>query len=326
MSNEELFGPNSPTAKMLLGEAFLLKTPACQELVAHILDWIEQGSRGAIIYGLPGLGKTCATLWVLAAIERVLGPIPWIHVPVRTETIATERKFFRFILERAKHRFQSGTTGDVRERVDRMLFNRANGSSSGMIIVVFDEAQLLSELHWGWIRNITNEARARVFFLFVGQHELVNRRTSFIEQGLAQFVTRYMADGFCFPAIASRDDVGKVLGAYDQARYPKVSGPFFPAIYLPEAVARGWCLEHLDEPLWNQLQATWGDCGGPGEPTLSMLSMARIVANVLKSARRSPELIDKTERLIQLAVERAGYASEVQTFLAIPERRRANTR
>lgn len=76
--------------------------------------------------------------------------------------------------------------------------------------------------------------------MFVGQMELKNRRTSFIELGRHQIIGRFMTKEHAFRGIESLEDIEEVLNGYDnQAEWPPNSGCSFTRFFFPEAFDQG---------------------------------------------------------------------------------------
>jgi type II secretory pathway predicted ATPase ExeA len=189
-------------SRVLAGRAFLVKTPACIEYYTKLKSWFSMGIQGAIVVGRPRLGKTSGTRWVLGAIQMVFGKVPYVEIPIRKQHLHNEGAFFQFMLKCCKHKYYNrGSVADKRDRLFEALLARARRSSIRMVILFIDEAQELEELHYQWLRNISNEldsAGYRIFCLLVGQKELINKRNSLLVEEMEQIVSRFMTEVLMF--------------------------------------------------------------------------------------------------------------------------------
>ena len=141
-----------------------------------------------------------------------------------------------------------GTVADKRDRLFEALLGRARRSSIRMVILFIDEAHELEELHYQWLRNISNELDAagyRLFCLLVGQQELATKRESLFVEGMEQIVSRFMTEIWTFSGLRKVADLQSVFNGFDLAVYPPDNGRPFLDYFAPLAYAQGWKLEGL---------------------------------------------------------------------------------
>lgn len=312
MTNEQ----QALTTRVLLGRAFLIRTPACIKLYAHMERWLINGLLGAIIYGRSRLGKTSAARWVLRALQETIAPIPWIEVPARKQHLTNEGAFFQFLLHCARNRYYNkGTVANRRDRLTETLAIRARRSPTKTIILFFDEAQLLTEHHYYWLLNISNELEVlglRLFCLLVGQHQLVDRQSSFVLEGREEIVGRFMTESWAFPGIEDLHQSEKCLNEYGDTLYPAKDGRPFPAYYVPKAVCAGWKMIELAQPLWEQFSQRWSTATGSNAPIIPMHYFNSAIVNLLNQLRKvdGPELT-VTEKMVSKAVKESGFSNAI---------------
>jgi hypothetical protein len=320
-TNDSLF-LTKLSAGVLAGRLFLIKTQPCVRLFAHLSRWLTTGTLGAVVYGRPRLGKTSASRWVLASLREHLGPIPWVEIPVRKETLASERAFFQHLLHCVRHRFYNkGSSTDKRDRFIEALYKRARRSSTRTVILFFDEAQLLNETHYQWMINISNELEVRgyrLFCLLVGQHELVSRKNSFMAQGREEIVGRFMTEDWAFPGIEMLPEFKKCLEEFDAVIYPQHEGKPFLAYFLPIAYQAGWRLSQTAESMWLKFSEQWQAAGRKDNPIIPMHYFCSAVINLLYELSKNDNIyLDASEKVINFAVNRSGYKNALKA-LTIP--------
>lgn len=304
------------TTSILAGRAFLIKTAACIWLFTHLKRWLTTGILGAIVYGRPRLGKTSGCRWVLRTLTDTLGTIPWVEIPIRKSTRIDEGAFFQFLLVCCGHKLaHKGRVSDKRDRLHEALLRKARRSPTRTIILFIDEAQLLTEEQYYWLHNISNELDmqgCRVFFLLVGQHQLIHRKETFMLLGYEEIVGRFMTEDVSFPGVESLDQIQECLQGYDVTIYPQDSGQYFPSLYVPLAYDAGWRLEHIAEPLWEQFKSSWVKAGRIGNPIIPMSYLSSSVTNLLNDlAKRDKPSLVVADEFISRAVFHSGFASAV---------------
>jgi hypothetical protein len=313
------------TARVLLGRAFLIKTPVCEQMFATVQEWFTAGALGGLVLGYPRLGKTSATRWVLTALQKFVGgSLSWFEVPVRHEDVKTEGIFFQHMLRSVGHRlYKDGTTGDKRDRLSEFLIGRAKRSTTKTVILFFDEAQYLKEEKYKYLQNVSNELDqrgCRLFVLLVGQHQLTDRRNEFLESGRQEIVGRFMTQDMWFPGIGTLPELKQCLAGYDSAQFPEVGGRPFSSYYIPQACEAGWKLEGLAKPMWEAFVQVWSDSGCKGTPTIAMHYVTSSVCMLMNSlVRADASNLDVGKAAVDKAVAKSGYSKSIITLMAKPE-------
>jgi hypothetical protein len=304
-------------ARVLAGRAFLVKTPSCAQYYAKLKRWFVMGIQGAIVYGRPRLGKTSASRWVLGATQLVFGKVPYVEVPIRKQHLHNEGAFFQFMLKCCRHKYYNrGTVADKRDRLLEALLGRARRSSIRMVILFIDEAHELEELHYQWLRNISNEldmAGYRLFCLLVGQQELEKKRDSLLVEGMEQIVSRFMTEVWMFSGLKNTNDLRSVLNSYDIATYPADNGRPFVEYFVPLASAHGWKLEDLADKIWAEYESCWSALSINAPLEVGMQYVTSTVTSILEyvSARDKPDLVI-SDRAIQECVRKSGFSASAE--------------
>ena len=307
------------SARALGGRAFLIKTEPSIRFFSHLHRWLTTGMLGAIVYGRPRLGKTSAARWVLRAVSQKIGAVPWIEIPTRKQHLTSERGFFQHLLHCAHNKYyKKGTGADRRDRFKEVLIARARRSPLRTVILFFDEAQLLEEIHYSWLMNISNEVEMegyRVFCLLVGQHQLSNRRGAFLSEGLEEIVGRFMTEEWAFPGIESFEDFKACLVEFDDVVYPANDDKPFVANFAPKAHQSGWRLKDTATMMWNEISIQWKSCGCTGNPIIPMHYFCAAVTNILNQiCKIDAEQIAIEKIDIKLAVNLSGFRNAVSAL------------
>lgn len=308
------------SANVLHGRYFQAKTPVTEEYALKFLEAIEMGLHGIIVYGLPRLGKTMASLWLLNAIRRLMGfAVPWLHVPVRDLGAFSDRTaFFTYLLSLMRHRHQNGSITDKRNRVTRWLLARAKRSAIAGFILFLDEAHVLPPRVFRWLLEIDNELvreDAMLIVLLVGQEELLTLRDRIAEvEGGEQFVERFMADEYPFRGLRSEAEYRQCLKNFIDTEYPQKSGISFGQHYIAELLATGYDITAVAPAMWSGLESLWKRWF-VDEVELPMVHFTRCLLGLLnRLADRRPELAltEPTPEDVAYAVKRSGYGAYVE--------------
>ena len=308
---------NLLVARVIAGRAFLVKTPAGTQYYPKLKRWISMGIQGAIVYGRPRLGKTSATRWVLGAMQLKLGKVPYVEVPIRKQHLHNEGAFFQFMLKCCRHRYYNrGTVADKRDRLFESLLGRARRSSIRMVILFIDEAHELEELHYQWLRNISNEldmAGYRLFCLLVGQQELEKRRESLLVEGMEQIVSRFMTEVWMFSGLRNASELKAVFLGYDVAIFPPDDGLPFVEYFAPLASANGWKLEDLADRIWAEYETCWNELSIKAPLEVGMQYITSTVTSILEFAsdHDKPGLLISDDS-IKKCVKQSGFSASAQ--------------
>ncbi len=306
--------------QVLAGRAFLIKTPPAETYLRELHGWLSSGALGAIVYGRPRLGKTSATRWVLGQMNMFIGRIPWIEIPLRDQRIATEREFFQFLLRCARHReyAKKGTAADRRDRLSEWIIARARRSSIGTFVFFVDEAQRLTQMHFQWLLNVSNELDAvgyRLFCIFVGQQTLKKKKAELLDDEQEQIVGRFMIHELAYVGIINDQQIAECLIQYDNTLYPADTDQKFVSNYVPENFKSGFRLSALSGLVWSSFQTAWSEAGRSKTAEVPMHYLASTVICLLNDlSKKDFKTIVCGRREIDIAVAKSGYQDAVRAW------------
>lgn len=300
------------STRIMAGRAFLVKTPICVSYLKQINTWLTTGSQGALVYGPPRLGKTSATRWSLKMLSALIGSFPVVEVPVRDQTIASEKAFFQHLLKCIHHKHAStGSAGDKRDSLTEWLVTRAKKSTINAAVIFFDEAHLLKDDHYKWLLNIGNELDrngCRLFCLLVGQSELESVKTRFIESGKEQIVGRFMVRELEFVGIRSEQELTFALAEFHKTIYPIENNILFPANFIPKAIEGGFELPSIGPALWSAFQNLWLGAGLGKTVTVPMHYFTSALIGILNSiVEYDSDNLEISHSLVIASVNASGY-------------------
>lgn len=244
---------------------YMIKTPQIERVYAFVENLLFSNATGGMIVGAPRTGKTYALKYVASVLQDIVGEVPCIEVDVRRESRASDDKFCQLILESARHEHAAaGRAADKRFRLSECLHELALRSDCGTVVLIFDEAHLLSDEHLEWMLNITNEVQRRgswVLCVLVGQPELDDRRAALAAGGFLQLIGRFMVDRLEFKGLRSKAEVHACLQQYSKLKYPSDADDPLVQRLLPKANKGTWKLENDSELVWESFGKQW-ELGG----------------------------------------------------------------
>ncbi|NOT15097.1 MAG: ATP-binding protein [Methylotenera sp.] len=305
------------STRMMAGRAFLIKTPICANYLKVISNWLTTGSHGGLVYGQPRLGKTSATRWALKMLVELIGNFPLIEVPVRNQNIASEKAFFQHILHCVRHRhYMVGSAGDKRDALNEWLVTRAKRATINAAVIFFDEAQFLKNEHYKWLLNISNELDingCRLFCLLVGQPELEEVKTNFIETGKEQIVGRFMARELEFTGISAQEDLISALIEFHNTIYPIENNILFAENFIPQAINSGFKLNALGPAMWSAFETLWIASGVSGSVVVPMHYFTAALIGTLNTLVDSDgEFLDIQQSIVMDAVKASGFRESLK--------------
>lgn len=301
--------------RALAGRLFQVKTPVVEEYAAKVVEALERGEHGVMVYGAPRLGRTMATRWILNQVTPIFGsPVASLEMPVRENSGKSQNQFFSYLLYLAKHRHQSGSITDKRNRAVKWLAVRARRSQLNAVVLFIDEAHVLPAHAYRWLLEIDNELDCeglRLFVITVGQRALLETRKSLGEMaGGDQFVERFMATQFSFRGLRSEEEVRQCLVNFATTEYPQGSGRRFAEHYISALVERGYDLGAMAPPFWAECADVWSE-RLTGTPELPMTHFTRSMILLLRALANTPGLEPSADQ-IELAIKQSAYSGYVK--------------
>ena len=236
-------------------------------LYDSLFEQVELSSCGAIIYGMPRIGKTRAMMYTAKKLKAEYGdnlPIYIWNCKRHEGNSDTDKYFYNEMLysmsaPAAKPR---DSAQSIRQRVLNTMEYEAMHSYARIIILFIDEAQWVTEKDYGWLIGLYNDLNLEdiqlVVFLF-GQPELKAQKNDYARRGQRQIVGRFMIDEFEFKGIRNSATMLFFLDSLDRTmEYPSQNEgeEYFnlTRTLFPRAYADQKYITMLAEPLWEAFQ------------------------------------------------------------------------
>lgn len=219
---------------------YLLPTNEINRLYQKINQCLNNRFPGAIIYGRPRLGKTRAIKYLTLILPETFNNLPIFFIKCRQYKNPNEAVFFEDILRDVGHSvIFSGKANIKRDRLMKCLLEKADISGQKRIVFFIDDAQRLHELQFGWLMDIYNELDSNgtsLTVFLVGQKELADQRSVFINLDKQQIIGRFMVQQYKFKGIITKEDLYECLSGYDlECEFPENSNFSFTRFYFPKA-------------------------------------------------------------------------------------------
>lgn len=280
-----------------------LKTPPVFEASQKVLDAFNTGCGSSMLVGKPRLGKTYAARWICQSIVALLGPVSWYEISFEKNIRPSESNFFSLLLKSINHQFVSGKrTRDLRDRISEFMIERASESPLGTVVLLLDEAQNLTEIHWTWLAELSNSidrAGLSLFTLSTGQPSLYAMRNTLKEltsnDNDSDFIIgRFFLDMNDFRGLRTKEDVRLTFCEYSSSPL----GPGETKLWLEEALPipykSGWRLENLTDQIWNAFYDVWQKEGRKDNIEIPMTYFDLLVRQILTT----PQLFNVASPMI----------------------------
>lgn len=232
---------------------YLLATNEIEKLYLKIQQCLHNRFPGAIIYGRPRLGKTRAIEYLTHILPSEFEGLPIFFITTRKYNKPNEGVFFEDLLKDVGHTVLTGKANVKRLRLLKFFIQKAELSLQKRIVLFIDDAQRLHEIQYGWLMDIYNEldrAKISLTVFLVGQEDLLNQRSTFIELQQHQIIGRFMVQQHKFSGILKRSDMFECLNGYDEdCEYPENSKFSFTRYYFPTAYENGFRLANFTDDL-----------------------------------------------------------------------------
>lgn len=251
----------------LLRSRFRIKTPPIMEALEDVRSLIEFRDTGGFMVAPQRWGKTSAAKYICLAITALFGHIPTIFVPMRSPIKAGGNSFFKFILTQARHKYANRagrTETDLRNLTTECIVTRARRSKHKMLILVIDEAQLLTLEQWGFLFNISNEVDAHdlsLLVLSIGQSRLLKAAEGLLNDNREEISERFLQRRIRFRGLQTEAELKFVLQQLAKVEMPPGSGTLLLSRYLPKAMEGRWSIDQESGKLWTEFVAVYGDLG-----------------------------------------------------------------
>lgn len=314
--------PDIPLSSHPISGFYTLATPPVEVFFNTVAQWIDIGVPGGCITGWPQLGKTWAQDYIKAHICEKTGeqfPVYQYSCPDSVESIITENKYFGDMLDQCGHDLpDSGNAGVKRRRLVNYMVEQAHSMGASKILLLVDEAQQLTVLHYTWLMAIYNQLHRhgiRLITVLAGQPQLNTRRSDLKSEGQAQIIGRFMLVQCEFTGLRSVRDFKRTLELYDfEETFPVGTNWTYTRFFLPKAYDAGLRLSAQDQLIWSLYEEVSRSAGLPKFVEIGMGDFASFVQCLLKLNMDSDDESFELNREVLLdAIQYSGFVSRAHS-------------
>lgn len=261
-STFQLVPKHLPKDHPLITREYSLFTPAIEQMVTRIGQWLDDQLDGAVIYGASRLGKSSAIdNWLESLLSaRYGGFIPmviWSHTD--SGGASSSGRFYANLLEASKH-YLARSTRSPKERLSMLVerFEQLSVQAGGrFIVLVIDEAQGMTVREWLWLvefHSLLEKRRLRLCVISVASVQFRDDPVNLALAGGAHVAARFLLTSARFHGITDAAQLAYVMSGYDEgSEWPSGSGISFTAGVVPDLWLTGFRLSSYAELLWDEL-------------------------------------------------------------------------
>lgn len=305
---------------------YILPTLEINRLMEKIIQIINDGGPGMIVYGRPRLGKTRATVYAVNYLPaELVTPIPIFVADCKSYKVPSAEKFYRDMLNDFSFRFESKKDEIVlRSQIVNLMHEKGERSNLRRVVLIMDEAQKMTEWQYNCLVDISNQLmrkQIRMTIISIGQEQLVERRSFFVTNQKAHIVGRFMPTEYEFKGIRNVEELEYVLQSYDESEFPPDSGWYFTRFFFPESFDAGKRLKDFAKELFSLFLEIRQEYGLTGKVELPMEYVAFTIENALKTYGangKSGEWLSMLEW--KDAINRSGYVDS-EIFMAVAKKK-----
>ena len=265
---------------------YILATNTVDEMCNTINRWIINRIPGGIIYGRQRLGKTYAIRYAVHELAALHQNIPVFVTNCKKYRILNESAFFEDLSGDFGIGILSGKANTKRNRICAYLIEKAKDSGTNRLVILFDDAQRLTELSYEWLMDIYNELENQgitMTAILIGQEELEHQRSALIAQKKRQVIGRFMVHMHKFEGLQTKEDIVTCLSAYDDhTEAPSGSGWSFTRYYLPEPFENGFRLKNCANDIYEAFTSIRNEHGIIGQLEIPMQFFTLTIEYFLK--------------------------------------------
>jgi len=302
---------------------YILPTMEVKRLMERLTRVVMNRLPGMIVYGRPRIGKTKSVELALNYLPMQIGEyFPILSTRCKSYRVPTEEKFFGDILSDFKFSFPAKRSPTaMRQQIVNLMLEQGERSKLRRVMLVIDEAQRLTELQYNWLIDIYNDLdseKISMTVICVGQSELIDRRTYFLETKKSQIIGRFMTNEHEFFGIRTLKEVEHCLMCYDEvSEYPENSGYTYTRYFFPEAFSKGYRLKQCAKEVFDIFKDIRKEHGLSKKMEIPMEYFIFSIENALKlNGATGREVEWLTTNHWKEAINNSGYI-ESEVFMAL---------
>lgn len=231
------------------------KTPAFDNLVEVLTEWLWGGATGGFVFGAPRIGKS----WAARSLTDHLRQRDGCSVPVFYMSIVDrDNKSIAEVSRRAC--IDQQLPINVRANADRLseqflthvcdVQTRAGLRTAVLIVDEFDHLTPRQFNAFAEMFNRLDQLHRTMMTVFIGNKAEALKLLGAMEGNEYERIRgRFFKRFHEYYGIRNRGELMALMQQYDTLRYPE-NGPTYCAAFLPEAVNAGWRLAGLSKDLW----------------------------------------------------------------------------
>ena len=297
---------------------YSLFTPAIDEMVNCIANWLDDQADGATIFGPSRFGKSSAVdHWLQKLLsERHGGYVPmvvWSHID--SGGAQSVGRFYANLLDASRHPLAKAVRSPLDRQhmlIERWISMAAQGAGRFLVLVI-DEAQSMTQREWIWLvelHSTLEKQRIRLCVFSVASLQFFDEPIGMALSGGAHVAARFMLSAKPFHGVRSVDELAYVMNGYDDdTDWPVGSGISFTAGLAPKAWSDGFRMASQADALMNAMIGVLGpNYAGPKEfPMKTVVHACRHVLLRIAGGARWQDVTSPTSW--QDVVTKSGHQS-----------------
>lgn len=265
---------------------YIIPTNQIEEFVNIVCLWSRQCVPGGLVYGNQRAGKSTAVARFTEVSHAIFnGHVGCVSTEVEPDTVKAAKPFWGGLLRAMDVNVPGPKSAEARRDwfIGRII-EAAVETPSNKVVVLVDEASLLSETTWLLLLGVDNQLRhvhdVDVTWVFVGQPELADAPAILLGVGRREVVGRFMADRYCFRELSGLADFERALSGFDTVKREGEKCSLSERAH-PEKFARGWRFRDEKEVIFRALQAARDENGLVQRDGLTMQAFVRLASHLI---------------------------------------------
>jgi hypothetical protein len=289
-------------------------TPMADDAFKFVTRIIVEGHTGGFIWGPTRTGKTSLTKLIVNDVTKIMDyrsniiVSASLRMDVNYRWVMSEGGFWNWQLHQFRHHCADAKDNPQKKRhlAYEYLKGVAAGVSSGRVVIVVDEAQLLELVELGLFADLFNELERdgfQLIVIFVGSYEVTKWKKQLQGREHSHVRSRFFTNEHRLRGLTSVEDYRRCLKRYDIDTRPLEGTKSITQYFQPEWHAGGGRLE----PYAAMFKAAF--TGVVGDPRVCQVPMGFFRYVVQNSLNRRRVVISPT-RLRHLVLA-SGFRKEL---------------